>query len=55
MKKLQIGYSRVNITPSYPVGMAGGAATRISEGYLDPLYITFIRRVDLHQLTRRVP
>ena len=42
MKQLQIGYGRVNITPDYPVAMAGGASTRISEGYLDPLYITFI-------------
>ncbi|MBR4863910.1 MAG: hypothetical protein IKU07_04975 [Oscillospiraceae bacterium] len=42
MKELQVGYSRVNITPDYPVAMAGGAATRISEGALDPIYITYI-------------
>ena len=39
---LQVGYGRVNITPDYPVSMAGGASTRISEGFADPLYITFI-------------
>ena len=42
MEQLQIGYGRTNITPDYPVAMAGGASTRISEGYLDPIYITFI-------------
>ena len=42
MKDLLVGYSRVNITPDYPVAMAGGAATRISEGALDPIYITCI-------------
>jgi len=39
---LEVGYGRVDITPDYPVGMAGGAAKRISEGYMDPLYITFL-------------
>lgn len=39
---LEIGYGRANITPDYPVGMAGSAASRISEGAMDPLYITFI-------------
>lgn len=42
MNNLQVGYGRVNITPDYPVAMAGGAATRIADTYLDPLYITFI-------------
>lgn len=39
---LEVGYGRVDITPEYPVGMAGSAASRVSEGALDPLYITFI-------------
>ncbi len=39
---LEVGYGRVNITPEYPVGMAGSAASRVSEGAMDPLYITFI-------------
>ena len=39
---LEVGYGRANITPDYPVGMAGSAASRISEGSQDPLYITFI-------------
>ena len=39
---LQVGYSRVNITPDYAVQLAGGAATRISEGYQDYLYLTCI-------------
>lgn len=39
---LYVGYGRVDITPVYPVGMAGGAAKRISEGCLDPLYMTFV-------------
>ena len=42
MENLQVGYGRVNITPDYPVSMAGGASKRISEGFADPLYITFI-------------
>lgn len=39
---LEVGYGRVNITPDYPVNLAGSAASRVSEGALDPLYITFI-------------
>lgn len=39
---LEIGYGRVDITPDYPVAMAGSAASRISEGVMDPLYVTFI-------------
>ena len=39
---LEVGYGRVDITPEYPVGMAGSAASRVSEGAMDPLYITFI-------------
>lgn len=39
---IEIGYGRVDITPDYPVGMAGSAASRLSEGALDPLYMTFI-------------
>lgn len=39
---LEVGYGRTNVTPDYPVAMAGSAATRISEGYADPLYITFV-------------
>ena len=41
-QSLEVGYGRANITPDYPVGMAGSAASRISEGAMDPLYITFI-------------
>ena len=41
-KNLEIGYGRVDITPDYPVGMAGSAASRVSEGVMDPLYLTFI-------------
>ncbi len=39
---LQVGYGRVDITPDYPMAIAGSAATRISEGCLDPLYFTTI-------------
>ncbi len=42
MPNLEVGYGRVDITPDYPVGMAGSAASRISEGAMDPLDITFI-------------
>ena len=42
MKDLLVGYGRVNVTPDYPVAMAGGAAKRVSEGALDPIYITCI-------------
>ncbi len=40
--KLEVGYGRVDITPDYPVGMAGSASSRLSEGAMDPLYVTFI-------------
>ena len=40
--ELKVGYGRADITPDYPVNMAGSAASRVSEGALDPLYITFI-------------
>ena len=40
MNNLQVGYGRVNITPNYPVAIAGSAANKVSQGYLDPIYIT---------------
>lgn len=40
MKELCVGYGRVNITPSYPVSIAGSAANKVSKGYLDPIYMT---------------
>lgn len=39
---LEVGYGRANVTPDYPVSIAGSAANRISEGVDDPLYITFV-------------
>jgi len=39
---LQVGYGRVNVTPGYPVPLAGSAATRISQGVDDPIYVTFV-------------
>lgn len=39
---LEAGYGRANVTPDYPVPIAGSASTRISEGCEDPLYITFL-------------
>ena len=39
---LEVGYGRADITPDYPVNMAGSASNRISEGVMDPLYITFV-------------
>ena len=39
---LEVGYGRENITPAYPVALAGSATEKIAEGYLDPIYITFI-------------
>ncbi len=42
ISKLEVGYGRVNITPDYPVRMAGSAAVRISEGFMDPIYLTCI-------------
>lgn len=41
-KGLQVGFGRVNITPDYPVRLAGGAATRVSEGFRDLSYITCV-------------
>lgn len=41
-KGLEVGYGRENITPGYPVAIAGSATEKIAEGYLDPIYITFI-------------
>ena len=40
--KLEVGYGRVDITPDYPVRMAGSAAVRLSEGFLDKIYMTFV-------------
>lgn len=42
VKGLEAGYGRVDITPGYPVAMAGSATTRISEGVMDPLYFTCV-------------
>lgn len=42
MKELYAGYARVNITPDYPVPIAGSAARKVSQGYLDPIYMTCI-------------
>jgi len=39
---LRIGYSRIDVTPDYPMYIAGSAARPISQGVLDPLYVTFI-------------
>lgn len=39
---LQVGYGRVDITPGYVMNIAGSAADRKANGYLDPIYITFI-------------
>lgn len=41
-KGLQVGYGRVDITPGYPVAIAGSAAEKISQGAKDPIYVTFI-------------
>ena len=41
-KIFEVGYGRVDVTPDYPVHMAGSAANRISTEVLDPLYITCI-------------
>lgn len=42
--QLQVGYSRVRITPDYPVSLTGygDEATRISQGVKDDLYATCI-------------
>lgn len=37
---LQIGFSKINITPEEPVPLAGSATTRISDGMLDYLFAT---------------
>ena len=41
---LQIGYSKINITPDFSVGMGGysDSETRKSEGFVDYIYITCI-------------
>lgn len=39
---LQVGFGRVSVTPEYEVRLAGGAATRNSEGYQDYLYLTCV-------------
>lgn len=39
---LQAGFGRESIVPGYPVQLAGGAATRVSEGYKDMQYITCV-------------
>ena len=39
---LQVGFGREDVTPSYPVAIAGSAATRISEGCDDPICVTFV-------------
>lgn len=41
-KGLQAGFGRVNITPKYPVRLAGGASERTSEGFRDISYITCV-------------
>lgn len=42
MDRLYVGYGRSDVTPKYPVAIAGSAATRISEGVDDPLFVTFV-------------
>lgn len=41
-KGLQVGFGRVDIIPDYTVQLAGGAATRMSDGYQDYLSMTFV-------------
>lgn len=41
-KGLQAGFGRVLIVPDYTVQLAGGAATRLSDGYQDALSLTFV-------------
>ena len=45
---LKVGYGRVDITPteSIPLGGYGNSDTRLSTGYLDPLYLTCIAFTD---------
>lgn len=45
-KGLQVGFGRVNITPKYPVQLAGGSATRVSTGFMDISYITCVAMKD---------
>ena len=40
--QLMVGYGRVDITPEYPVSLAGSASDRLSTDILDPLYMTCI-------------
>ena len=39
---LQVGYAKINITPSYSVGLSGYSdnETRLSTGYVEPIYAT---------------
>lgn len=39
---LQVGFGRVMVAPDYEVQLAGGAATRVSDGYQDYQYITCV-------------
>ena len=44
MEKLNVGFGRVDITPDFPVSIAGYSddETRISEGVLEHIYVTCI-------------
>jgi len=44
----QVGYARVDFTPnaSVPLSGYGDSSTRLSQGYLDPLYVTCIALTD---------
>lgn len=50
---LMVGYGRADITPkeSIPLGGHGNADTRLSTGYLDPLYLTCIAFTDSNDNT----
>lgn len=50
---LKVGYGRVDITPteSIPLGGYGNSETRLSTGYLDPLYMTCIAFTDSNNNT----
>ena len=50
---LRAGYGRADITPteSIPLGGYGNSATRLSTGYLDPLYLTCIAFTDSNDNT----
>lgn len=41
-KGLQVGFGRASILPDYEVQLSGGAATRVSTGIKDQLYITCV-------------